>query len=239
MQRFVDDAALGSYVAEQLAAILREKPDALLCIAAGTSSFPVFDALNARVRSGALSLSRASFMGMDEWCGLSQDADGAMADFLRRHFLREAGFGGDVFLFDGLADPETECLRAERFLAAHGGSDAIVFGIGVNGHVALNEPGVDPTLRSHVAAVSPVTATVAQKYFQKEAPALKTGVTIGLANAAEARRIFLLANSAAKRTAIAQIEQCLAAGTVSRQIPASIVAAMPQTEFLVTEAVFA
>ena len=66
MQRFVDDAALGSYVAEQLAAILREKPDALLCIAAGTSSFPVFDALNARVRSGALSLSRASFMGMDE-----------------------------------------------------------------------------------------------------------------------------------------------------------------------------
>ena len=162
MQRFVDDAALGSYVAEQLAAILREKPDALLCIAAGTSSFPVFDALNARVRSGALSLSRASFMGMDEWCGLSQDADGAMADFLRRHFLREAGFGGDVFLFDVLADPETECLRAERFLAAHGGFDAIVFGIGVNGHVALNEPGVDPALRTHVADVAPVTAAVAQ-----------------------------------------------------------------------------
>lgn len=238
MRRFPDDGALGRYVAGELAGIVRQKPDALLCIAAGTSSIPVFDALLALVRDGALSLGRAAFFGMDEWCGLPQDADGAMADFLRRHFLDAAGFA-DAFLFDGMADPAAECARAERFLAAHGGFDAIVFGIGVNGHVALNEPGVDPALRTHVAAVAPLTATVAQKYFQHAAPPLQSGVTIGLANAAEARRLFLVANTPNKRAAVEQTERLAAAGTPQRETPASFVAALPQAEFLVTEAVFA
>lgn len=238
MQRFSDDAALGAYVANQLADIVKKNPRALLCIAAGTSSFPVFDALNALVKIGEVSLSEASFFGMDEWCGLPQDADGAMADFLRRHFLNDAGFS-DTFLFDGMADPASECIRAEEYLAAHGGLDAIVFGIGVNGHVALNEPGVDPSLATHVADVAPTTATVAKKYFRAAAPLLTHGVTIGLKNAADARRVFLIANTTNKRTAVDAIVRLSEEGAPSNEVPASLVAAIPQAELLVTEAVFA
>lgn len=238
MRRFHDDAALGNYVADRLAEILTAKPDATFCIAAGTSSFPVFDALKARVKSGELSFAKASFFAMDEWCGLPQDADGAMADFLRQHFLNHVDFG-NVFLFDGMAEPESECVRAEQFLADCGGLDAIVFGIGVNGHVALNEPGVDPALHTHVAQVAPVTATVAQKYFQHEAPSLTTGVTIGIGNALEAKALYLVANTPAKRSAVEQTSKLSSAGTPSRDVPASFVAAMPQAELLVTEAVFA
>lgn len=208
MLHFPDDASLGRHIAFELAEIVRKKPDALLCIAAGTSSYPVFDAVNALVRSGKLDLSKATFFGMDEWCGLPQDADGAMADFLRKHFLEEAGFG-EVFLFDGMADPVSECTRAEAFLQTHGGFDAIVFGIGVNGHVALNEPGVDPALRTHVADVAPVTATVAQKYFEHKAPALHRGVTIGIANAREAAKLYLVANTANKRNAVEKLNVSL------------------------------
>lgn len=238
MRRFSDDAALGAYIADRLAQILQKKPNATFCIAAGTSSFPVFDALKARVKAGELTFTEASFFAMDEWCGLPQDADGAMADFLRRHFLNEMDFG-DIFLFDGMADPEAECARAETFLAQHGGLDAVVFGIGVNGHVALNEPGVDPALRTHVAQVDPVTATVAQKYFQEAAPALTKGVTMGIANAADAKAVFLIANTAVKRTAVEAANALATIGFPSTEVPASFVAAMPQAELLVTEAVFA
>ena len=238
MHRFPDDAALGVYVADRLAEVLKSKPNATFCIAAGTSSFPVFDALKTRVKSGELTFSKASFFAMDEWCGLPQDADGAMADFLHRHFLDEMDFG-DTFLFDGMADPASECVRAEEFLAQHGGLDAVVFGIGVNGHVALNEPGVDPTLRTHVAQVDPVTATVAQKYFQDTAPALTKGVTMGIANAAEAKAVFLVANTAVKATAVEAINALASIGCPSKEVPASFVAAMPQAELLVTDAVYA
>lgn len=237
MLRFSNDAALGAYAADVITGILADKPDAVICIAAGTSSFPVFDELKARVKAGTLSFEKASFFAMDEWCGLPQDADGAMADFLRRHFLSDVNFARE-FLFDGMADPQAECDRAEQFLADCGGLDIIVFGIGVNGHVALNEPGIDPTLRTHVAQVAPVTATVAQKYFQAEAPPLTAGVTIGIGNAAETPTVLLVANTAAKRTAVEQIEALSAAGTPSRDVPASFVAVLPQAKLLVTEAVF-
>lgn len=237
MHRFPNDEALGRYLADKIADIVRAKPDALISIAAGTSSFPVFDALKAKVKAGELSFSQATFFGMDEWCGLPQDADGAMADFLHRHFLDEVDFK-ETFLFDGMADPQSECVRAEEFLAARGVFDVIVFGIGVNGHVALNEPGIDPALHTHVAEVASVTATVARKYFEKEAPLLTAGVTIGLANAAEAKAVWLVANTPVKRDAVEKIEALTAAGTPTNQVPASLVTALPQTELLVSEAVF-
>lgn len=237
MIRFTDDKAVGEYIAGGIAKILHHKPDALICIAAGTTSFPVFDALLRRKAEGDVSFAQASFFGMDEWIGLPMNADGAMADFLRRYFLDEAGFR-EVFLFDGMAEPEGECARAEAFLAAHGNFDAIVFGVGVNGHVALNEPGVDPDLRVHVAEVSSITADVAQKYFEGETPKLTKGMTIGLGNAREARKLYVMANSPQKRPVVERAIELLARGESTADLPASFVLNLPQTEFCVTDEVF-
>ena len=237
MIRFANDRAVGEYIADGICEILSKKPEALICIAAGTTSFPVFDALLERKADGRVSFDRASFIGMDEWIGLSMDADGAMADFLKRHFLDEAGFA-NVFLFDGMADPKKECARAEAYIAEHGNFDVIVFGVGVNGHVALNEPGVDPSLRTHVAEVSSVTARVAVKYFEGDVPPLTRGITIGLANALEARKLYIMANSPQKRPVVERIVEFAVAGAPSNSVPASIVAARAQAEFCVTDDVF-
>ncbi len=238
MIRFLDDRAVGDYIADGICRVLEQKPDALICIAAGTTSFPVFDAINARVADGRVSLKEAVFFGMDEWVGLPMDADGAMADFLNRHFLDRAGFK-EVFLFDGMADPESECTRAERFIEEHGNFDVIVFGVGVNGHVALNEPGVDPSLRTHVADVAGVTANVAQKYFEGDVPALQKGMTIGIANALEAGKLYVMANSRQKRPVVERILRMVGDGKPTNDVPASFVVAQPQAEFCVTDDVFA
>ncbi len=237
MIRFRDDKTVGEYIADGITKILQKKPDALICIAAGTTSFPVFESLLARKAAGVVSFDRASFIGMDEWVGLKMDADGAMADFLRKNFLDEAGFR-DVFLFDGLANPAAECDRAEAFIAAHGNFDVIVFGIGVNGHVALNEPGVDAKLRTHVTEVSSITADVAQKYFEGDTPPLTRGVTIGIANAREARKLYVMANSPQKRPVVERAVELLAGKETTTDLPASFVLALPQAEFCVTDEVF-
>lgn len=235
-RRLTDDAALGRVVAEEIEQVLKEKPNALFCIAAGTTSLPVFSELLERKRSGRVDFSDAAFIGMDEWLGLPGEADGAMAAFLRRHFLDEAGFGS-VFLFDGTADAETEILRAERFLALHGGMDLVVFGIGVNGHVALNEPGTDETLRTHRAVLAPITAAVAVKYFEQEMPPITEGITLGLQNAKEAGRILLVANTDKKRAAVEGILRAVETGTADRSLPAGLLALEQQTTLYYTEAV--
>ena len=44
------------------------------------------------------------------------------------------------FLNGAAADPEAECARYERAIAAAGGIDLQMLGIGTNGHIGFNEP---------------------------------------------------------------------------------------------------
>lgn len=232
MRVFKTDEEFGLACAREIQNLLSMQPDAVISIAAGTTSIPVFEALIQMIKEGKVSFAKAAFFGMDEWLGLPQDADGAMADFLRKHFLNEAGFL-ETFLFDGMADPDTETARAEEFLSGHP-LDLVLFGIGVNGHVALNEPGADPSLGVHIADVTETTATAAVKYFEKEAPKLEKGITIGIGNVKNAKRILLTANTENKRPAVKRILDVMQKGE-SENIPSSAyVARLPQTELYIT-----
>jgi 6-phosphogluconolactonase/glucosamine-6-phosphate isomerase/deaminase len=230
---FKTDEALGIHIAERIARIIAQKPEALVCIAAGTSSIPAFDALLDRVRAKSLSFSGAAFIAMDEWLGYSITDEGSMGDFLRRNFLNEAGFG-ETFLFCGDApDPAQECQRAEAYIAKHGGIDYILFGIGANGHIALNEPGTDPSLRTHITKVSPTTARVGQKYFGGKPAELTQGITLGIANAMEAGEVDLTANSCDKTAVVRSILE----SAPNPGIPATMLKRRPEFSLYITEKV--
>ena len=100
--------------------------------------------------------------------------------------------------FDGRAsDLEKECQRIEDFIKQHGGIDIAILGIGVNGHIAMNEPGTSASLRSHIAAIHPGTQQIGQKYF-KEPRQIDTGITLGMATILEAKHLVLLASGETK-----------------------------------------
>ena len=229
---FRTDEELGAHIAGDIAQIIINKPEALVCLAAGTSSLPVFAALLRLVRENNLSFSKASFIAMDEWLGYGITDEGSMGDFLNRNFLYEAGFG-TVYLFNGNSpDPDEECARAENFIYGHGGIDYILFGIGANGHIALNEPGTDPGLRTHVARISPLTARIGQKYFGGKQVELAGGITLGIANAMEAVKVQLTANTPEKSIMVRSILE----SAPSRDIPATLLKNRPDLMLYVTEA---
>jgi glucosamine-6-phosphate deaminase len=65
-----DAAAGGELIAEAMAQLLRRKPDALLGVATGSTPLPIYQALTAKVRSGAVDTSRARIAQLDEYVGL-------------------------------------------------------------------------------------------------------------------------------------------------------------------------
>jgi 6-phosphogluconolactonase/glucosamine-6-phosphate isomerase/deaminase len=64
-------------------------------------------------------------------------------------------------------------------------------------------------------------------------------VTIGIANALEAKKLYVMANSPQKRPVVEQIIKMVGDGKPTNEVPASFVIAQPQTEFCVTDDVFA
>lgn len=207
-------------VVSRISAVLRAKPDALLCLAAGHSSLPVFTLLLDAQKSGALDVSRAYFVGLDEWLGVPPSCEGACCNFLRRSLFTPLGLREEqLCLFDSLcASAQAECERVERFIAQRGGMDFLLLGIGMNGHLALNEPGESFSARAHAVALSDTTRNVAPKYFGEGIPVPEQGITLGLANLTEAKQICLTIFGEHKQG----VAKRLLEGPVDEDFPASV-----------------
>ena len=92
VQRFPSDAAMGEYLADRIAEVLRAKPDALLSIAAGTTSFPAFDAPRAMpvIASAAMTASTVGIFFFMSAASLNFSFDSLTAAKIKcsRFFLR-------------------------------------------------------------------------------------------------------------------------------------------------------
>lgn len=206
-------------VAREIRALIGRKKNATICIAAGHSSLGVFDALLDMYRRGEVDFSECSFAAMDEWLGMNRHDSGSCGDFLWKHFLSKVNFREEnVMLPDGRAVPmDQELARIGGFIAGHGGIDYMVLGVGMNGHLALNEPGssFDSTVR--VTELDSVTKRVGLKYFDST-PTLSGGVTIGLRDICRTGRLVLVINGERK----AGITKLLHDSPATEEIPATV-----------------
>lgn len=207
-------------VVSRIAAVLRAKPDALLCLAAGHSSLPVFTLLLKAQKDHTLDFTHARFVGLDEWLDVPPSCEGACCNFLRRSLFTPLGLREEqLCLFNPLCtDAQAECARVERFIEARGGIDFLLLGIGMNGHLALNEPGERFSARTHAVALSDTTRTVAPKYFPQGTPMPERGITLGLANLIQAKQICLTIFGAHKRGVVERLLN----GPVGEDFPASV-----------------
>ena len=101
------------------------------------------------------------------------------------------------------ADLAAACESYERAIAAAGGFDLCLLGIGGNGHIAFNEPGAPLDSRTHVVALADDTRRALVASFDGGHVPTQA-ITIGVATILAARRCVLLAYGAAKAGVIAR-----------------------------------
>jgi 6-phosphogluconolactonase/glucosamine-6-phosphate isomerase/deaminase len=117
----------------------------------------------------------------------------------------------------------------EGQIARWGGIDYLLLGMGMNGHLALNEPGSGFAEGARAVPLSRTTLEVAPKYFPAGMPPITRGITLGIAGILAARRIQLLVSGARKR----EIVRCLRAATgPDPALPASALPDADQAELL-------
>lgn len=214
-----DYRELSQTTADFISDFVRLKPDALLCFPSGESPTGTLQYLVQYAKDRQVDFSNCTFVGLDEWVGLNGSQEGSCQHYLHTHLLAPLQINRNkVFFFNACApDLDLECQRIDNFIFEHGPLDLMLVGIGLNGHIGLNEPGVSFDLYSHRIALDNVTKTVAQKYFKQETE-LHEGITLGLKHLLEAKIAVLIA-SGAKKSAI--IKEALT-GAVTNEVPASI-----------------
>lgn len=228
-----DYGQLSEQVADKVAETVRAKPAAVLCLASGHTPVGVFENLVSLARTGSVDFGRCTFVGLDEWAGIPPQNEGSCFHLLGTKLFNPLKISKtQVLFFDGTAkDPAAECRRMDTAIASLGGIDLMLLGIGMNGHIALNEPGTPWHLRSHVVDLDETTRTVGQKYFTKKT-ALRQGITLGLQYLRESRLTLLMASGGAKSPVVRQALE----GEVSEQLPASIFQTLPEALVMLDEA---
>ncbi|MCO5934557.1 glucosamine-6-phosphate deaminase [Mucilaginibacter sp. RB4R14] len=205
--------------AELVAKQLAEKPASVICFPSGDSPTGMLNYIVQWANDGKIDLSQSFFIGLDEWVGMDENDQGSCKYYLKHTFFDKLNTKLiNITLFDAKAeDLDAECERMNNFISSKGGLDIMIVGIGMNGHLGLNEPGTPFDLYAHRSELDPVTVQVGQKYFTKET-ALTEGITLGLKHLAEAGIAVLIATGAKKADIIHESLQ----GLVTPEVPASI-----------------
>jgi len=197
---FESEADVAVAAADRLEEALRAPPpDAPLqvILPAGRTPLPLYAELLRR--AGRLELARVRFVQLDEYVGCGPADPRSFHRLLRDELLDplERAPERDALLDGAAADARAEVERHAQWLHCDGGAAIAFLGLGANGHVAFNEPGSTLAQGAHEIELALETRAIAEREFGVgRAP--ERGITLGLREIHEARRLVLLVTGAGK-----------------------------------------
>lgn len=228
-----DAVAAGELAADHIAAAVGRSPDLVLGLATGSSPLSVYRALAARRASGA-DLSRMRGFALDEYVGLPADHPESYRAVIDREVVRPLGLDpGAVQVPPGEADGiETAGERYEAAIAAAGGVDIQLLGIGTTGHLGFNEPGSSFASATRVKTLTEQTRRDNARFFSGIDEVPRHCVTQGLGTILRARHLILLAFGEGKAAAVAAAVE----GPLTASLPGSAIQLHPRVSVLIDEA---
>jgi glucosamine-6-phosphate deaminase len=205
----------------------------VLGLATGSTPLGTYQELIGRHRTGGLSFAQAQAFLLDEYVGLPAAHPQSYHSVIRDEFTISVDFAPDaVHGLDGMAeDPEAEAARYEGLIAAAGGVDIQILGIGTDGHVGFNEPMSSLGSRTRIKTLTRQTRQDNARFFDSADDVPDHVLTQGLGTIREARHLLLLAMGEAKAEAIAAAVE----GPVAAICPASALQLHPHVSVLVDE----
>jgi 6-phosphogluconolactonase/glucosamine-6-phosphate isomerase/deaminase len=167
---------------------------------------------------------------MDEYIGVGPENKESLYNFLRYNIIREFKINPqNILSLDGKANkPMTECNRYQQTLKKAGPLDLCVLGIGVNGHIAFNEPGSTLEDETRILTLDYIPS------FCKINSDLIQVITLGLKEIYASKTIVLVISGSNKK----HITERFLNNPPTNHIPASLLKTHPNIHVFINEEVF-
>ena len=196
-----------NYIAARIRAHKEDRPF-VLGLPTGSSPIGVYKELIRKNRAGELSFANVITFNMDEYLGLPREHDQSYWYFMHDNFFDHLADmkPENIHILDGMTrDPEGECARYEEMIREAGGIDLFMGGIGVDGHLAFNEPYTSLSSRTGVRDLTTDTRIVNSRFFggdPEKVPA--QALSVGIGTVTDAREVLILISGHNKARALAR-----------------------------------
>ncbi|HVW60168.1 MAG TPA: glucosamine-6-phosphate deaminase [Puia sp.] len=229
-----DERSFDVVAAWRIIGQMLEKPDAVIGLSTGQTTIHMHGIVAEIFGKYPFDVSRVTLFNVDEFINVPADYPGSCFNTIYNQLVKPLGIPAGNFIMPPTMsdDLETECLEFERRLAERGGADLQMLGIGLNGHVGINQPGTPFESETWVSHLDVDYEIRIRRETGIGEETKLGGLTRGIRNIMRTRKLILIAKGAHKADII---EQALL-GPVTTDIPASVVQLHPNCEVLLDAA---
>lgn len=212
-----------SYIARKIELFkpTAEKPF-VLGLPTGSSPLGVYNELISLYKLGKVSFKNVVTFNMDEYVGLAPDHPQSYHFFMWENLFSHVDIKREnVNILNGMAeDIKAECQRYEDKIAAMGGIDLFLGGIGIDGHIAFNEPGSSLTGRTRDKELNLDTRIANSRFFGNDIDRVpRLALTVGVGTVMDSREVLIIVNGHNKARALHHVVE----GSISQMWTASAI----------------
>lgn len=226
----IEGSRLGAKI---MASLVKKNPKAVLGLATGSTPLLLYKELIRMHNEESLSFAGITTFNLDEYVGLDPDNRCSFASEMYNNFFRHVDFKpGSNHLPDGMAsDIPSSCEKYEKAIKSAGGIDMQLLGIGIDGHLAFNEPSSSLYSRTRLKTLSHETIEANSRFFGSPDLVPRHVITMGLGTILESRRCLLMAFGKDKAEAVYQMVE----GAVSATWPGTVLQMHPEAIVILDE----
>ena len=200
---------MSRWAAEHIAAAInahKEPRPFVLGLPTGSSPLGVYKKLIEMNKAGKVSFKNVVTFNMDEYVGLPHEHDQSYWYFMHDNFFDHLDIPAEnVNILNGMAkDLQKECEDYEKKIASYGGIDLFMGGIGVDGHIAFNEPFTSLNSRTGLRTLTSDTKIVNSRFFGNDPSKVPSyALSVGVGTVTDSKEVLILINGHNKARALA------------------------------------
>ena len=188
----------------------------LLGLSTGSSPIKTYQHLIKLYQTKKVSFQHVITFNMDEYIALPPSHPQSYHHFMYQQFFDHIDIQPqNINLLNGLAEDLTaECIRYENKIKSMGKINLFMGGVGIDGHIAFNEPGSSLVSRTRVKTLTLDTRLANSRFFNDELEKVpKHALTIGIATLLDSTEVLILVTGHNKALAL----QAAVEGPVTQQ----------------------
>jgi glucosamine-6-phosphate deaminase len=195
------------YIVERINAFqpTADKPF-ILGLPTGGTPLEAYRELIALHHAGRVSFQHVVTFNMDEYVGLPQEHPESYHSFMYNNFFNHIDIPKEnINLLNGNAqDVNQECRRYEEKIKSYGKIHLFMGGVGVDGHIAFNEPASSLASRTRIKTLTQDTRIANSRFFGHDITQVpKYALTVGVGTLLDAEEVMILVTGHAKSLALA------------------------------------
>ena len=152
-----DEQEFDRTAAWRIIAQMLEKPGAVIGLSTGQTTMGMHRIVSEIFSSHPFDVSRITLFNVDELTNLPREYAGSCYTMIRNQIAGPLGIPEENFIMPPTLsdDFEAEARLFEQRLAERGGADLQMLGIGLNGHIGINQPGTPFESETWVSPMDP------------------------------------------------------------------------------------